>query len=253
MKITPSAKSAALTLLGVLVCSHSAYSALVLDWQATGNNSNFTGSPATASIVFSSITTNSATKTTDGIGGFGTAFTIADFGGTGSLGIDFTAGNAFVFSTWSFSSIAGTGAGATVLSSNNTNGLGVHTDADGTTVNAMRGINATELLQFSIDTTGFNDGGNQLQVRVTVETGDITLFKQTGANTGASLGAIVANTTSAWFDVDGLQTFALAKGTGNNNTQSRLATLEFQVIPEPSSLALIGAGLALSLLRRRRA
>jgi hypothetical protein len=225
----------------------------VLDWQATGNNSNFTGSPATASIVFSSITTNSATKTTDGIGGSGTAFTIADFGGTGSLGIDFTAGNAFVFSTWSFSSIAGTGAGATVLSSNNTNGLGVHTDADGTILNAVRGINGTELLQFFIDTTGFNNGGNQLQFRVTVETGDITLFEQTGANTGASLGAVSANTTSAWFDVDGLQTFALAKGTGNNSTQSRFATLEFQVVPEPSSFALLGLGAGALAMRRRRA
>lgn len=210
----------------------SAHAQLTMDWSGININNDF-DNIAVGSVVLTNITSSSAAKETD-FTGTRTAVSVVGFNGTGTLAVEFTAGDAFAYTNWSFNSIAGASPGntngTTLLSSRNGGyGLGVHTDADGGVVGRMRAINLTEVLQFSVDDSALDVGGGQLQFRVTLGVEALDLYAKTNAAAGVLLESLGNAGTSGWYDVDGEKVFAVSKANQGNNDAAGLAMLEFRV------------------------
>lgn len=248
-----SSTNCTLAATAVLLSAGAAQGALVLDLTGLGNANSFTDSPSIALVEITGISTNSASLGTNQLNS-GVLVSAVGFGGSGTIGVTFTAANAFDETTWTV-----TNDNNAILSSNSNGdgarvGLGVHTDADGGTLNKVRSLNGDEVLVFTFDTSSFSTSlAGPLQFRVVGGTSgsnnEVFLYEQTGAASGSLLQTVAADNvgTSQWFDVDGLQTFAFQNG----NSEGNLQAIEFQVVPEPGSLALLGLG-AVFITRRRR-
>lgn len=228
----------------LVVSVSSAHGALTLNFSGVANATAGTGYGAlTNTVDLTAIADPNAVTLSPGLY---TGMTATNTGlGSGALSVSFSGGNAFDSATWAFT--------AQNVSGNNARGLGVATSGD-TNATRSRAIEGTEVLVFTIDQSSLVLGsGEFLQFRVGAGASGVALnlFEQTGATAGASLeSAIAVGTPSLWYNVDGLQTFAVERNGGTS--QSYLGTLEFQVVPEPSSLALLGLGAGALFLRRRR-